>query len=292
MTEELAGAVVGLWRYPVKSMLGERLDVAAVGAGGVAGDRAYALIDVETGAVASAKHPRKWARLLACSAAFVAEPSPGAPPPPVRITLPDGSATRSDSPDVDAVLSRLLGRQVRLRAQGPGEHFREADRSPPGEAGAEPQIRREPLALGAPPGSFFDYGTLHLLATSTLDRLEALAPGSRFAPQRFRPNILVAPVGDTEGFVERGWLGQSLSLGDGVALFGLDPCPRCVVTTLAHGDLGADPGVLRAVAAHSEAPSVTLAPGVVFQAVAGLYASVVAGGTIRVGDGLSLRGGA
>ena len=56
-------AVTALYRYPVKSMLGESLRTCTIDAGGVLGDRAYAVIDVETGAVASAKVPKRWSAL-------------------------------------------------------------------------------------------------------------------------------------------------------------------------------------------------------------------------------------
>ncbi|MDP9257522.1 MAG: MOSC N-terminal beta barrel domain-containing protein, partial [Actinomycetota bacterium] len=54
---EPVGTIRALWRYPVKSMLGEELDAVDLSEGGVVGDRAYALRDRETGKVASAKHP-------------------------------------------------------------------------------------------------------------------------------------------------------------------------------------------------------------------------------------------
>ncbi len=73
-----ASSVAALWRYPVKSMQGEQIDAAAITARGIVGDRAYAIVDLETGFVASAKHPRKWSALFACRAAFVEEPQPGA----------------------------------------------------------------------------------------------------------------------------------------------------------------------------------------------------------------------
>src|SRR5207249_4216854 len=80
------GTVVALWRYPVKSMLGEELNAAEVTERGLLGDRAFALVDPATGKVVSAKHPRKWGRLFDCRAAFVAPPRLGAPLPPVRVT--------------------------------------------------------------------------------------------------------------------------------------------------------------------------------------------------------------
>src|SRR6185369_16379787 len=88
------GSVAALWRFPVKSMQGERLDAAEVGAGGIVGDRAYGLIDRETGKVASAKSVKLFARLFECSAAFVEPPRPGEPAPAVEIELPDGRKVR------------------------------------------------------------------------------------------------------------------------------------------------------------------------------------------------------
>ena len=68
------GAIRALWRFPVKSMLGEEVDAADLSEGGIVGDRAYAVVDRETGKVASAKHPKMWPNLLACRAAFVEPP--------------------------------------------------------------------------------------------------------------------------------------------------------------------------------------------------------------------------
>src|SRR6476646_2853609 len=115
----LIGTVAALWRYPVKSMRGEQLDATEVTALGTVGDRAYAVIDVTTGKVASAKHPRKWAALLECEAVFVDPPVAGAAVPPVQITLPDGSVVRSDEDDVDDKLSARFGTPVTLVSVAP-----------------------------------------------------------------------------------------------------------------------------------------------------------------------------
>src|SRR5207249_11428561 len=102
-SSELVGTIRALWRFPVKSMLGEELDAADLTEGGIVGDRAYAIRDRETGKVASAKHSKRWPDLLGCRAAFVEPPRPGDEPPPVRIELADGNSVRSDVADVDAV---------------------------------------------------------------------------------------------------------------------------------------------------------------------------------------------
>src|SRR5438309_10570059 len=108
----VTGRVVAIWRYPVKSMMGEELNATEVTERGVLGDRAHALVDAETGKVASAKNPRKWPNLFDYRAAFVEPLRPGAVLPAVRITLPDGSAVTSAQPDIARALSRALGREV------------------------------------------------------------------------------------------------------------------------------------------------------------------------------------
>src|SRR5438132_10621183 len=114
------GSVVSLWRYPVKSMMGEELNATDVTDHGLLGDRVYALLDPATGKIASAKNPRKWARLFDCHASFVEPPRKGYPMSPVWIMLPDGSHITSDQPNANAVLSRFFEREVTLAKTAPG----------------------------------------------------------------------------------------------------------------------------------------------------------------------------
>jgi uncharacterized protein YcbX len=278
------GSVVELWRYPVKSMQGEQIQATAITERGVLGDRAYALMDQATGYIVSAKHPRKWDAVLACRAAFAQPPRLGAPLPPVWITLPDGAVVSSTVANIDQILSDALGRDVTLLAEAPAAPMREANRAPIDGSDFQELIRQELIGLAAPDGTFFDHAALHVLTTATLNQLQALYPTGRFAASRFRPNLLVALGGDEPGFVENTWLGRSLAIGAEAQLHLIDPTPRCVVTTLAQGDLPHDTGILRTVGQHNAAVSVTLAPGVVLPAVAGAYASVIQGGTLQVGD--------
>jgi len=113
------GSVVSLWRYPIKSMMGEELNATDVAERGLLGDRAYALMDLATGKVASAKNPRKWAKLFDFRAAFVESPNTTRKIPPVRITLPDGTVVTSKQSDVNKILSNVLGRQVTLKEPAP-----------------------------------------------------------------------------------------------------------------------------------------------------------------------------
>jgi uncharacterized protein YcbX len=266
----VAGRVVAIWRYPVKSMMGEELNATEVTERGVLGDRAYALVDEETGKVASAKNPRRWPGLFDFRAAYVEPPRDAGSLPPARITLPDGEPVTTDQADVDRRLSAGVGRPVRLA------------RSAPEGATAEGywpdhdwlSQRDETFEFPLPPGTFFDGALVHLLTTATLDRLRASAPSSRFEVPRFRPNFVIAPADGPEGFVENGWVGRSLVLGD-VVLRVDGPCPRCVMTTLSQGSLPKDPGVLRAVVQENEGN-------------VGVYATVVKSGRVRRGDAVAL----
>ncbi len=119
------GTVLSLWRYPVKSMMGEALSQAYVQDQGVLGDRAYALLDCETGKAASAKNPGKWPALFGFHATFL-ERLRGSKMPPVEIMLPDGATVTSEQPEVDEILSTALNRQDRPCHGGQGEGRRRA----------------------------------------------------------------------------------------------------------------------------------------------------------------------
>src|SRR5688572_7649361 len=103
------GSVVALWRYPVKSMMGEELNAAEVTERGLVGDRRFAVVDAETGKVAGAKNPRKWGNFFDFRAAYVEPPKSGSKLPAVRLTLPDGIVVTNEHPDLAQVLSKALG---------------------------------------------------------------------------------------------------------------------------------------------------------------------------------------
>src|SRR5712692_10147097 len=115
-TETALGSVVALWRYPVKSMMGEELSAAEVTERGLRGDRAYALVDRADGKVATAKNPRKWPSLFDFRATVIEPPGSSLEPPPVRIVLPDGTIVSSTQRDLNQILSRALNREVTLEA--------------------------------------------------------------------------------------------------------------------------------------------------------------------------------
>src|SRR4030095_14061 len=108
----IVGTLNSVWRFPVKSMRGESLDQVEVTPRGLAGDRAFALIEVDTGKVVSAKSVRHFPDVLNFRASFVSAPQSGYDLPPVQIDFPDGTSVRSDSPDVDQRLSAWFQRKV------------------------------------------------------------------------------------------------------------------------------------------------------------------------------------
>jgi uncharacterized protein YcbX len=266
-----AGTVAALWRYPVKSMLGEELNEAEVTERGLLGDRQFAVLDAATGKVAGAKNPRKWGNFLDFRAAYVEPPLPGIELPAVRVTLPDGTAVTSGQPDLPQILSGALGRAVALaEARQAGESSGgTAEEYWPDVDGLD--FRETVTDFDLPPGTFFDIAAVHLLTTATIDRLRALYPQGRFEVRRFRPNIVVATGPDEKGFVENDWISHTVAIGDRVRLRVTGACTRCVMTTLPQGDLPKDSGILRTAAQHNHVN-------------VGAYAEVITGGAIRRGD--------
>ncbi len=293
-SRERVGTVKALWRYPVKSMLGEELDAVDLSEDGVVGDRAYAVRDKETGKVASAKHPRLWPNLLACWAAFVDAPRPDDELPPVRIELADGTVVLSDAPDADAVLSRFFGRDVELAHAAHNGYT--IDQYHPDEENYDPGGHRDEVVearLGAaffndqglpsalPEGSFFDLFPLSVLTTSTLEELGEREPESRFDARRFRMNVIVETP--ASGFVENEWLGRTLAIGDDVQVGVALPDPRCVMPSLEQEDLPKDSRILKALVQHNRIDVAgTLYP------CAGVYAVAEATGAIHRDDRVSL----
>ncbi len=277
------GKVASLWRYPVKSMQGEELSECEVTQHGFLGDRAYALIDVAEGKTVSSKNPVKWPTLLACKSGFAEPPKKGAAPPAVRIALHDGSNTESTARDCHQVLSKALKRTVILAVADRGWMSGVHATLPAAWAGKAEQYwpdmdgldyRDAVTDFTLPRGTFFDGATVHLITIATLLKLHQLYPKGRFEPQRFRPNILVDTLDGTKEFVEQSWIDKTIKVGD-VKLVITGSTARCVITTLAQGDLPKDNGILRTAVQMNEGN-------------VGVYAKVIQGGTMKRGDRLEM----
>ncbi|MEQ1543804.1 MOSC domain-containing protein [Methyloglobulus sp.] len=283
MTNNTSVTVATLWRYPVKSMMGEELNGSEITAGGLLGDRAYALVDVETGKVISAKNPKKWPDFFSFRAAFTAPPLQDNMQP-LWITLPDGTVLRSDQRDINEKLSQFLGHQVVLQTQSPKDA--KLEQFWPEFEGEANEVSNEAVAGDAPQGTFFDYAALHLLTTSSMEAMQHHYPEGRFEVRRFRPNIMIDTAG-LEGFVENDWVGKTIKIGSNLRLQITDPCPRCVMPTLAQGDLPQDNNIFKNGIAKNK-PMVPFA-GKELPSV-GVYARVLTSGWVKRGDAIIIEG--
>jgi uncharacterized protein YcbX len=290
------GRVQQLWRFPVKSMAGEVTPEVELTADGVHGDRAYALMDKQSGRVVSAKDVRHFPNLLRYRAAYVSPPTMGAELPPVRITLPDGSEVRSDDAGSSRRLSTALGREVHLVQEAPADYTVEqhhpdlgAKEAPSGPVKTVATKLGSALfaQLGVPSpvaqGRLVDALPVSLLSLSTLARMERLQPDLRFERERFRMNVLVEPADPEDA--ESAWIGQVLSLGPTTRVQVHIPAPRCVMVTRGQAEVTEDLGVLRALVQHNRLP----VPALGMVPCCGTYAMVTVPGTLRVGHAIAMN---
>jgi uncharacterized protein len=259
------GRIVGMWRYPVKSLGGESVERAEVSERGLRGDRSFGIVDASDQFLLSAKRMPK---LLEGSARLLGDDS-------VEITIPLGpsgskpTVLASTDADVNDALSQWLGRAVQLRTPASGKRAHveiEVDIDDPSQI-AEFSTR---------PGLFHDGSVMHILTTESLQYAAALYPAGDWTSQRFRPNLLVEPDESAEelGFREDAWVGHTATVGD--ALFAIHQlCDRCVMVTRPLGELPADKMVLRTLHRHHNSNF-------------GVKAHVTNNGQISVGDAFFL----
>ena len=209
------------------------------------------------------------------------------------MSFPDGTDLSIDDGALPRRLADFLGRPVSVAsAPPPDATFDEAwvrelkdDADPYLGLPSRFEEGDELIDAGhfmSPAGNFFNLGAVHIVTTSTTRRLTELAPGTRFDAHRFRPNIILET--DEDGFVETAWSGRTLNIGD-VELTVTFPVPRCVMTTLAQGDLPADPDVLRTITEHNSVDPGGF--GATYPCV-GIYADVVTAGGITTGQPVTL----
>ncbi len=218
--------VLELWRYPVKSLQGQRLDAVDVGLQGLTGDRQWALFDPATGFGLTA---RRVPDLLFAAGRLRDDGS-------AEVVLPDGTVTADD-----AVLSDWLGRPVVLR--GAGEHTGERRYENPGVVAEAGEYDWE--AWSGAVGAFHDSSRtrVSLVSTGTVGTWDR---------RRFRSNVLLDGAGEDD------LVGSAVRLGTAV-LDVVKPVDRCVMVTRPQpGGIGRDTGVLRTI--HRERGS-TLAVG-------------------------------
>jgi uncharacterized protein YcbX len=241
-----------LWRYPIKSLAGERVDELALDADGVHGDRRYGILDLATDRVLTG---RREPRLLHAAAALEADGTP-------RVTLPDGAVLAGPGPATDAGLSGWLGRPVTLvaaaeRPPSRAEFFKDAT-----------DDASTPLEWTMPPGRFVDAAPVLVVTTAALRAGAAAYPAGDWDPRRFRANVLVEV--DGEGWVEDGWCGATVSLG-AATVAPRKPCVRCTMVTRAQPGLAKDVNVYKTLAR-------------VHGSTFGVWAWVERAQVVRVGD--------
>lgn len=272
MTAEAAiGLVSDLWRFPIKSLAGERLREAWLTDQGVLGDRAFALLDVATNSVVSASN-RHFPGLLDWHATYLKPPHLGVPLPEVRIALPDGTSWTTQATDLNARLSGHYGREVILVRERPPAYAAK-------QAAFFAGIGVEPTA---PTATLVDFCPISVISSATLAALREARPACDFDARRFRMNVYVALPG--VGCVENAWVGRRLAIGDTVRLHVVLPDPRCSITTLPQGELPKDPLILRTIAQRN---TLSLGAGGL-EPCAGVYATVTRPGPIRQGDAVTL----
>lgn len=284
------GRVEQLWRYPVKSMRGDRVQSTPVtGRWGVPGDRGWVVRDEDAAEIRSAK---KLPILLQFHARYLAEPR-GASTPALELTFPGGTTMRSDHPDIHSALSDAVGRKVTLWSRRPAdddEHYRrgritEADVRAQLDLGPEdplPDFATLPEELlveladyATPRGTYFDALPLSLLTTTSLTSLQDTVPDAAIDPRRFRKNLIVDTGDAGSGFPEFDWVGRRLHIGEVVCEVVM-PISRCVMVGLPQDDLPHDRGILRSLARNSGTDL-------------GVYLRVVTPGTVHEGDMVSLE---
>jgi MOSC domain-containing protein len=282
------GAVKEIWRYPVKSMGGERLDAVEVDPGGIPGDRGWAVRDEVRGGIRGAK---KIAGLMRCSARYLEPPTRGSVGAP-EIALPDGSRLRANAPDAAERVSNAVEAKVTLWPLLPRDALAHYRRGAPDHADLETELRaifgrtpdeplpdlsklpREIMEYESPLGTYFDAYPLLVLTTATLERLAKAAPDSRVDVRRFRPNFVIETDPALEGYVDAGWEGRRLRIG-ALEIEGTIACPRCVMVTHGFADLPRDTGLLRAIVRDAD------------QNV-GLYARPDGAARVAIGDEVAL----
>ena len=253
---KIIGTIKEIWRYPVKSMRGERLNQCVIGNKGVKGDRGWAVRDDTVNEIRGGRY---LPGLLDCSARYQTEPKEE-PYPAATITLPDGTEIPSNADDINQRLSDWIGKPVSIWPIQPADNTEHYRRLPLDEAKLREEFAREPdepipdlsqfpeilMKYVSVPGTYFDVTPIHLLTTSTLAFLHNKNPGSNWSTLRFRPNIVI-------------------DSGDA-------PTPRCAITIHSQGNLiPGDPKILRTIVKESDQNL-------------GLYCNINKPGIIRKGE--------
>ncbi len=269
-------SIAELWRYPIKSMGGERVESLELRVSAIVGDRRWAVRNTETGKIASAKRPRPYGQLLDWSADTHADGG-------VIVSAPDGREYIAGSSELDAALTGALGEPVQVVEVEEGREETYGSEWPeiPGTVLSDVEVDL-PVAALTEKTSFVDASAVHIIVNQSMAHLAALLDGIKLGSQRFRPNV-VLDAHDHSGsgeFADLAWEDLDVKIGDAELRIG-DATPRCVMTTLAQPGYEQAKSVLQVLAA-------TARKEFDYGAFAcfGTNAEVTVAGTIQVGDTL------
>jgi uncharacterized protein YcbX len=282
------GRVKQIFRYPIKSMIGESLDQVEMDQAGMRGDRCWSIRDESSGELVGAK---RIPELMGFKSRYVRAPSESEAGI-AEIRLPDGATIRTDDDGRDAKIAEALDRSVTLQSLRPAddlEFYRNKGTLPEDVEGylraMFARTRDEPLPdlsvfpaeifqYSSLPGTFFDAFPLLVMTEAGLETLQRASAQSRFDVRRFRPNLLIDQTADDAPIPENDWCGKTLRIGDAQIAIGVE-CPRCVMTTHAFDDLPKDPTIMRTLVKEAGGNL-------------GVYAAIERAGTIAVGDDVEL----
>ena len=273
-------SILNIYRYPVKSMMGETLSEADIGEAGIPGDRGWAVRDEKRGGIRGGK---KIPQLMT----LTAQSGPTAP----LITSPDGDSASASTEGINEWLSDKLNHPVTLWPLLPADQLDHYRRGAPDTEDFEQELRavfgrlpeeplpdltgfEELLEFESPPGTYFDAFPISIMSQQSLASMNQLEGESRFDARRFRPNLLVDIPDTNHPFPEQAWVGKTLSIGS-VKLKIDMTCPRCSMTTHGFDDLPRDTEVMRKLVNHSDGNL-------------GIYASVMQAGKVSAGDSVGV----
>ena len=273
-------SILNIYRYPVKSMMGETLSEADIGEAGIPGDRGWAVRDEKRGGIRGGK---KIPQLMT----LTAQSGPTAP----LIIAPDGDSASASTEGINEWLSDKLNHPVTLWPLLPADQLDHYRRGAPDTEDFEQELRtvfgrlpeeplpdltgfEELLEFESPPGTYFDAFPISIMSQQSLATMNQLEGESRFDVRRFRPNLLVDIPDTDHPFPEQAWVGKTLSIGS-VKLKIDMTCPRCSMTTHGFDDLPRDTEVMRKLVNHSDGNL-------------GIYASVIQAGKVSADDSVSV----
>lgn len=273
-------SVLNIYRYPVKSMMGESLSEANIEEAGIPGDRSWAVRDEKRGGIRGGK---KIPQLMT----LAAQSGPTAP----LIMAPDGDSASASSEHINEWLSGKLNHPVTLWPLLPADQLEHYRRGAPDTEDFEQELRsvfgrlpdeplpdlagfEEVLEFESPPGTYFDAFSLSIMSQQSLATMNQLDGESRFDVRRFRPNLLVDIPDTDHPFPEQAWIGKMLSIGS-VKLRIEMTCPRCSMTTHGFDDLPRDTEIMRQLVNHCDGNL-------------GIYASVQTPGQISIEDHIEI----